>query len=225
MEADHRGHRHSRPPERPQQQCRSSGKSSPVDMQKAPKLTTSEYAIAEKQTNSGSYTWKVSTDIAPSDGAAGYGIQLIDDATGQYQYSTQFGIANPDYSAPSSSHGSGSWPGSWSTSSATESCSTATASSTTYNETTTQPYTVSPVATGTASTGWYPGNSTVVQPTGPLTVPSSLLTATASVWTSTSEAPSATVSTSARPTTNAAGTVATSLAGLVVAAGVAVFAL
>ncbi|KAK3066652.1 hypothetical protein LTR53_016915 [Teratosphaeriaceae sp. CCFEE 6253] len=54
-----------------------------------------QYAIAEKIPNSGSYIWFPSTDLAPDD--TGYGIQLIDDKTGAYQYTTQFGISNPDY--------------------------------------------------------------------------------------------------------------------------------
>lgn len=54
-----------------------------------------QYAIVEKTPNDGSYQWSPSTDLAPGD--TGYGIQLIDDATGQYQYTTQFGISNPDY--------------------------------------------------------------------------------------------------------------------------------
>jgi hypothetical protein len=45
-----------------------------------------QYAIVEKIDNSGSYTWTPSTDLVASDAATpakGYGIQLIDDATGQ----------------------------------------------------------------------------------------------------------------------------------------------
>jgi hypothetical protein len=46
------------------------------------------YAIAEKIENSGSYTWDPKSTLEPSEGAKGYGIQLIDDATGQYQYTS-----------------------------------------------------------------------------------------------------------------------------------------
>ncbi|TKA31655.1 hypothetical protein B0A50_01732 [Salinomyces thailandicus] len=56
-----------------------------------------QYAIVEEIDNDGSYVWTPSTDLAP--GQTGYGIQLIVDATGQYQYTTQFGISNPDYNA------------------------------------------------------------------------------------------------------------------------------
>jgi hypothetical protein len=51
------------------------------------------YPIVEKVPNSGSYEWTPSTSL--ENDVTHYGIQLIDDATGQYQYTTQFGISNP----------------------------------------------------------------------------------------------------------------------------------
>ncbi|KAI6859269.1 hypothetical protein KC338_g3140 [Hortaea werneckii] len=60
-----------------------------------------QYAIVEGIDNSGSYTWTPSEDLSPTDGPTGYGIELIVDATGQYQYSTQFGISNNGYDADS----------------------------------------------------------------------------------------------------------------------------
>ncbi|GAB1732104.1 hypothetical protein NU195Hw_g7836t1 [Hortaea werneckii] len=60
-----------------------------------------QYAIVEGIDNSGSYTWTPSEDLSPTDGPTGYGIELIVDATGQYQYSTQFGISNDGYNADS----------------------------------------------------------------------------------------------------------------------------
>ncbi|KAI7187567.1 hypothetical protein D0869_13172 [Hortaea werneckii] len=60
-----------------------------------------QYAIVEGIDNSGSYTWTPSEDLSPTDGPTGYGIELIVDATGQYQYSTQFGISNDGYDADS----------------------------------------------------------------------------------------------------------------------------
>lgn len=51
-----------------------------------------QFAIAEQIANSGSYTWQVPSDIAA--GESGYGLQIIVDATGDYQYSTQFGVIN-----------------------------------------------------------------------------------------------------------------------------------
>lgn len=44
------------------------------------------YPIVEKTMNIGTYVWVPSDKLAP--GQTGYGIQLIDDATGQYQYTT-----------------------------------------------------------------------------------------------------------------------------------------
>lgn len=60
--------------------------------------------IAEDIANTGSYVFQVPTSLEPD--TTGYGILLVD-ATGAYQYSTQFGVKNEAYSgttASSSSH-------------------------------------------------------------------------------------------------------------------------
>ncbi|KXT08122.1 hypothetical protein AC579_21 [Pseudocercospora musae] len=67
-----------------------------------------QYPIVEKTENDGSYVWTPKDDLEPTANAQGYGIQLIDDATGQYQYTTQFGISNPDYKKPDASGSSSS---------------------------------------------------------------------------------------------------------------------
>lgn len=59
------------------------------------------YPIVEKLPNTGSYTWTPKADLEPD--TTHYGIQVIIDANGQYQYSTQFGVSNPNYEPPSSS--------------------------------------------------------------------------------------------------------------------------
>lgn len=51
-----------------------------------------QFAIVEKTPNNGHYVW--TPDASFPDSIEGYGIQLIVDATGQYQWSTQFGFAN-----------------------------------------------------------------------------------------------------------------------------------
>jgi hypothetical protein len=48
--------------------------------------------IVESIPNSGSYSWTPSTSL--EDDVTHYGIQLIQDKTGFYQYSTQFGVSN-----------------------------------------------------------------------------------------------------------------------------------
>jgi len=50
------------------------------------------YPIVEKTPNTGSYVWTPDTSFPDTE--EGYGIQLIVDSTGQYQWSTQFGFAN-----------------------------------------------------------------------------------------------------------------------------------
>ncbi|KAI5785272.1 Ser-Thr-rich glycosyl-phosphatidyl-inositol-anchored membrane family-domain-containing protein [Pyronema domesticum] len=48
--------------------------------------------IVESIANSGHYTWTPGTDL--EDDVTHYGLQLIQDDTGYFQYSTQFGISN-----------------------------------------------------------------------------------------------------------------------------------
>ena len=193
-----------------------------------------QYAIVEKIPNLGSYSWTPATDLVP--GTTGYGIQLIDDETGQYQYSTQFGIANPSYSSSSSSSiisasstsavsTSPSAPVAYMTSSLTLSTSwtaPANATSTTvppsYNTTTPMISTGYPIA----STGGLPINGSIVYPTGSMTIPSSLATyASAS---SLGSYGSATGTATVPVQTGAGVAMGTSFISLVVAAGVAVFA-
>lgn len=55
--------------------------------------------IAEGVPNTGSFTWTPSTDL--EDDTSRYGIQIIVEGTGEYQYSTQFGIKNDGHQKPS----------------------------------------------------------------------------------------------------------------------------
>lgn len=60
-------------------------------------------SLAEGIKNSGSLTWTPAADLPVTEANQGYGLQIIDDVTGQYQYSTQFGISAGDCGAVSSS--------------------------------------------------------------------------------------------------------------------------
>lgn len=51
--------------------------------------------IAEQIPNDGSFTWTPSTELEPD--VTHYGLLLVVEGSGQYQYSTQFGISNPDF--------------------------------------------------------------------------------------------------------------------------------
>lgn len=198
-----------------------------------------QYAIAEKIPNSGTYSWTPSDALEP--GQTGYGIQLIDDATGQYQYTTQFGISNPDYSASGSSSSAaasygapptyGAPPAYGSSTAMTTAPTTSSAAkptmptsyvqsppaytskvNTTSVVETTETSTKMPV--GTAAPAPYPANnSTMVMPS-----------ASGSMKTTASMGASATGATPPAATGAASG-LAASFGGLVVAAGVAVFAL
>lgn len=53
------------------------------------------YAIVEGASNTGSFSWTPASDLEPD--TTHYGIQLICDESGAYQYTTQFGISNPGY--------------------------------------------------------------------------------------------------------------------------------
>jgi len=65
-------------------------------------------SLAEGIANSGSLSWTPASDLEATTGPNGYGLQIIDDVTGQYQYSTQFGISKADCGAASSAAASSS---------------------------------------------------------------------------------------------------------------------
>jgi hypothetical protein len=58
--------------------------------------------------NNNAYSWTVDCSLAATASNAGYGILLIDDSTGQYQYSTQFGLQADTSGACSGTSPSGS---------------------------------------------------------------------------------------------------------------------
>ena len=130
--------------------------------------------------NSGTFSWTPSSGLEAD--TTHYGLQLIDDVTGQYQYSTQFGIskgAECSGVAPSSA-ASTAYGGGYPASSAPAAASSSPAAG----------YPVSPAAVSSApnattvvtkaseiavSTGYPVGhNSTIVMPTKSMSVPSSL---------------------------------------------------
>ena len=57
--------------------------------------------IANDIPNSGTYAWTPSTDLVPY-GDHNYGIKIISDKGGQFQFSTQFGISNPSLESSAS---------------------------------------------------------------------------------------------------------------------------
>jgi len=150
------------------------------------------YPIVENIQNTGTYVWTPSTDLQPD--TTGYGIQLICDDTGAYQYSTQFGISNPSYTGGSSN----------STSTSTPSNSTMSSSSTTVS---------------VLSTGMPASNSSIIQPTGTMSVPSTLGTAAATTVVATTVG-----TTHAPASTGAAGRLGMSIGGAVAALAAAVAA-
>jgi hypothetical protein len=181
------------------------------------------YAIAEKIENSGSYTWDPKSTLEPSEGAKGYGIQLIDDATGQYQYTTQFGISNANYNSASSASSSAAAPSSYSSSAVSSAVSSVhssaasahTSASVSVSEIkqVTSSAVIAPVTTAAPYT--IPNNTTSVYATG--VVPSSFSTGVAK--------PTSGNSSTVEPSTGSASNMAASFGGLVIAAGVAIFAL
>jgi len=156
--------------------------------------------IAEGIDNTGTFEWTPSTSLEPD--TTHYGIQLLVDATGQYQYSTQFGISNPDYSSASSSIASSSAssataylsssPVSAIVSAASTPCTTSTASLTPiYSVNSTSYFHGTGTHTYVASTGFPVHNSSIILPTKSMSVPSSLLTtATPTAGTAGTAAPS-----------------------------------
>jgi hypothetical protein len=128
-------------------------------------------------TNSGSYKWTPSSGLEAD--VTHYGLQLIDDVTGQFQYSNQFGIskgAECNGVAPSSAVSTpygGGYPVS------TPVASSKASSSKGYPESTPVSKASTTIITKTTpivhSTGYPVANSTIIQPSKPLSVPSSLL--------------------------------------------------
>ena len=174
---------------------------------KGPSTNAVKFAdIVQGIPNSGKFTWTPSTDLAPTVDAHGYGIQLVDDATGQYQYSTQFGISNDKAPVSSSASAATDYGNGYPTPSSSipsyESSKPAANSTAIYT-----PITSShPVA----STGYPVSNTSIIYPTKSMSVPSSLKTSATG-----GSVPSASSTTSSPPqSTGAAGSLRAGL-GLV----------
>jgi hypothetical protein len=145
--------------------------------------------LAEGINNSGSFAWTPASSLEAD--TTHYGLQLIDDVTGQYQYSTQFGISKQDcavvVSSSSAAPVASSTPAGYPVASSSpagypvksSSAGYPVASSSVVKSTPVAPYptTVKTVGTSSAyvaSTGAPVYNSTIIKPTGSMTVPSSL---------------------------------------------------
>jgi len=169
------------------------------------------YPIVEKIANTGKYTWTPKTDLKPD--TTHYGLQIIVDATGQYQYTPQFGIKNDAYSASSSAPASAA-PSSGSASAPPTYTSSAAPVSSTSCSTSTAPATTTPCTTSTA----------VVVTTGaPAVYTTSVVVPVSSAWSN------STITTVAKPTVSATGTTSsialpTGAAGRVAANAAAAFA-
>lgn len=105
--------------------------------------------LADSIPNSGSFSWTPSTSLEPD--TTHYGLLLVVEGTGQYQYSTQFGISNPGYTG-STSQSSSTSPTATETksSSATESSSSKSSTTGKPETTTTTPPTTTAIS-GSAS--------------------------------------------------------------------------
>jgi len=141
--------------------------------------------LVEGLDNTGTFSWTPSLDL--EDDVTHYGLQLIVEATGQFQYSTQFGISNPG-KAGSSASGSA-------TSSAAPTANVT--SSATYSTT------LSKVS--------YPaGNSTSITPTGSVTIDTT-------VYTTPTLAPTSSAPVETKTATGAAGQIVASFGSLFLA--------
>jgi len=93
------------------------GLSNTVDLAlcQGPGTACNVIANIAQTSNTNSYSWSVPCSLTATTSNAGYGILLIDDATGMYQYSTQFGFladttgacSGSSSSAPASSSSTG----------------------------------------------------------------------------------------------------------------------
>ncbi|KAF4213563.1 hypothetical protein CNMCM8980_007771 [Aspergillus fumigatiaffinis] len=133
--------------------------------------------LADSIPNSGSFSWTPSTSLEPD--TTHYGLMLVVEGTGQYQYSTQFGISNPDYTGSTSS-----------------SSSTATTATETKSSSATESSSSKPSTTGT------PETTTTTATSG-----SASADTTATTTTATSETPATTLVTQSSTTKGPTSTV------------------
>ncbi|GFF42347.1 uncharacterized serine-rich protein C1E8.05 [Aspergillus lentulus] len=122
--------------------------------------------LADSIPNSGSFSWTPSTSLEPD--TTHYGLMLVVEGTGQYQYSTQFGISNPDYTGSTSNSSSTATTATETkSSSATESSSASSKPSTTgtpeKTTTTATSGSASADSTTTATTSGTPATTLVTQ--------------------------------------------------------------
>jgi hypothetical protein len=140
--------------------------------------------LAEGIANSGSFSWTPSSSLEAD--TTHYGLQLIDDITGQYQYSTQFGISKDACEAvvssviPSSAVATTTDAG-YGYPTETEVVETTSSAHGGYGapssvEVVSSTAIYTPVTSAAASTGYPVSNSTVLQPSKSLSVPESLKT-------------------------------------------------
>ncbi|KAF2014022.1 extracellular serine-threonine rich protein [Aaosphaeria arxii CBS 175.79] len=164
--------------------------------------------LVERLPNNGAFKWTPSTSLETT-GDRFYGIQLIDDVTGQYQWSTQFGLTG-ETTGPTASVSASVTGGGASTKEGyptgtpslshypTELSSSVKSSTVGYPTSTPSAYPTKSV--GTVSSGYPVHNSTIVQPTKTPTVPATLKTSNLPT-----NSPSATTSEPAESTGGASG--------------------
>ncbi|PIA88725.1 hypothetical protein CB0940_07570 [Cercospora beticola] len=169
-----------------------------------------QYPIVEKIENKGTYVWTPSTDLEPTENAQGYGIQLIVDATGQYQYTTQFGISNPGYKkSDKTDETPAGYGGSYSSASSAAKTPDA--------------YTKPVPSTSSVASAYYPIATGSPKPAQNVTMIPGGYTKTSLATYGSTTAPTATASRPAQAT-GAAANVAISFFGLVAAGGAAIMA-
>ncbi|EKV07542.1 Cell wall beta-glucan synthesis [Penicillium digitatum] len=178
--------------------------------------------LAESIPNSGEFQWTPGSDLVPD--VTHYGLLLVVEGTGQYQYSTQFGLSAAAGAVSSSSSSSVEATETETSAAASTPAASAPASSTTVLESTVITTTICP-ETETAAAATTPAPKVI--PTGVSPVSPSSSTPLASVRLITSATPSGTASASplnSPPAFNSAGRNAVSF-GAVMAGVLAAFAL
>jgi hypothetical protein len=166
--------------------------------------------IAQSIPNTGSFVWTPPTTL--QNDVTHYGLLLVVDATGQYQYSVQFGISNPNggYGGSPSSSSSGS-------SSTGSSPPTSVPSLSTYAATSATSL-VTPSGTPTPTS----------KPTGPVVSPVQTPSQSSSTLQVAASSPPSTASTTTPPSTPSKSTSGANhqvvgFSGIIAAAGLAVF--
>lgn len=172
------------------------------------------YSIADEIENTGKFTWTPKTDLVAD--TTHYGLLLVVDATRAYQYSTQFGIENPNSPSSASGSASGTASGTASETASVTGSNTVSGSATGTASSPGTTKTITLVGTGSSSV---PVVSPTITPSLPSTLVSTAVSSAAVASSTPASGSSASASAAPQQTSNAGDRSVAHLGSVGVAAG------